>query len=113
LKNYGFCTGYGHLLAAATSCCGCTGCNSELYWSEWHNDPPQCCDPCDCHGHWIGPSAGYCAPYDHAYSPHAPYAAPDEVYAQGNAPARQDVARPNPPARSRVAQRGGALYKPY
>lgn len=35
---------------------GCTGCDSELYWSEWFNDPPACCDPCDDHGYWTGPS---------------------------------------------------------
>jgi hypothetical protein len=40
-----------------------------VYWSEWHNDPPRCCDPCDHCGNWIGPSAGsYRAPYAHAYS---------------------------------------------
>ncbi len=33
---------------------GCTGCDGELYWSEWFNDPPACCDPCDEHGNWIG-----------------------------------------------------------
>jgi hypothetical protein len=36
-------------------CGGCSGCDSELYWSEWYNDPPRCCDPCDCHGNWTGP----------------------------------------------------------
>lgn len=52
------------------SCGGCTGCSSECYWSEWHNDPPRCCDPCDRCGNWIGPSAGYQAPYNHPYSPY-------------------------------------------
>lgn len=60
------------------TCCGDTccepgsigGCDCELYWSEWHNDPPRCCDPCDKCGNWVGPAAGaYKAPYDHAYSP--------------------------------------------
>jgi hypothetical protein len=50
-------------------CCDCGGCSSELYWSEWHNDPPQCCDPCDRCGNWIGPGVGYRAPYAHPYSP--------------------------------------------
>lgn len=45
----------------------CGGCDGELYWSEWHNDPPRCCDPCDKCGNWIGPAAGYRAPYDHPY----------------------------------------------
>jgi len=47
---------------------GCTGCRGEFYWSEWHNDPPRCHDPCDRCGNWIGPSAGYRAPYAHPYS---------------------------------------------
>ena len=31
---------------------GCNGCSSEVYWSEWHNDPPACNDPCDRCGSW-------------------------------------------------------------
>jgi len=27
--------------------CGAGGCGSEVYWSEWHNDPPCDCDHCD------------------------------------------------------------------
>jgi hypothetical protein len=38
--------------------CGCDGCGGNLYWSEWHNDPPRCQDPCNCHGDWIGPGYG-------------------------------------------------------
>jgi hypothetical protein len=41
-------------LCGGSSC----GCNSEVYWSEWHNDPPRCCDPCNRCGQWTGPSAG-------------------------------------------------------
>lgn len=37
---------------------GSCGCSGEVYWSEWHNDPPRCCDPCNRSGQWIGPSAG-------------------------------------------------------
>lgn len=53
--------------AASTGCCCATkfchkscqaGCG-EVYWSEWHNDPPDCCDPCDCWGEFAG--HGYCA----------------------------------------------------
>jgi hypothetical protein len=46
------------------NCLGCTGCG-ELYWSEWHNDPPSVCEPCDCLGNYTGPGgAGYYrAPY--------------------------------------------------
>jgi len=36
--------------AALTACSGC----GPIYWSEWHNDPPDICDPCDCHGNWTG-----------------------------------------------------------
>ena len=49
---------------------GCSGCGGEPYWSEWHNDPPCCNDPCDRCGNWIGPgAAGYRAPYYHEYAP--------------------------------------------
>ena len=34
--------------------CGSTGCG-ELYWCEWYNSPPQICQPCDCHGNYVGP----------------------------------------------------------
>lgn len=48
------------LLAPLGMCCpcgsGCGGCG-ELYWNEWHSDPPACCDPCDSCGSWVGPSA--------------------------------------------------------
>jgi hypothetical protein len=54
---------------------GCNGCG-ELYWSEWFNDPPACCEPCDCHGNYIGPGeTGYFqARYLHqsAYPEHPP-----------------------------------------
>lgn len=36
-------------------CTSCGGCDSELYWSGWHNDPPCCNDPCDKCGNWVGP----------------------------------------------------------
>jgi hypothetical protein len=71
LKHYGFCRACWEVVDVLSGCCcsGC-GCSEEVYWSEWHNDPPRCCDPCDCHGNWIGPSSGsYRAPYGHAYSP--------------------------------------------
>ena len=42
---------------------GCTGCG-ELYWNEWHNDPPTVCEPCDRCGNFTGGSGGhYRAPY--------------------------------------------------
>ena len=39
-------------------CGGCNGCSGEVYWSEWHNDPPRCHEPCDCCGNFTGPSYG-------------------------------------------------------
>lgn len=55
------------LLSGLMNCfgCGCcAGCDCELYWSEWHNDPPCKCDPCDCYGNYTGPQGGYyAAPY--------------------------------------------------
>jgi hypothetical protein len=32
-----------------------SGCSSDIYWNEWASDPPDCCDPCDDGGRWIGP----------------------------------------------------------
>jgi hypothetical protein len=37
---------------------GSCGCSGETYWSEWHNDPPRCCDPCNRCGQWVGPPSG-------------------------------------------------------
>ncbi len=34
--------------------CG-DGCG-ELYWSDFHSEPPDCCDPCDRLGNWTGGS---------------------------------------------------------
>jgi hypothetical protein len=54
----------GRIIGLLNKCCGCSGCDSELYWSEWHNDPPRCCDPCDRCGNWVGPSYGHDGPYE-------------------------------------------------
>ncbi len=45
-----------HLRTAATCGAGC----DEVYWDEWVSDPPDCVDPCDDCGNWIGhqPCAG-------------------------------------------------------
>ena len=66
-SNCGFGQCCGRIVGFIDKLCGCGGCDSELYWSEWHNDPPRCCDPCDCHGNWIGPGDEYRAPYSHPY----------------------------------------------
>lgn len=36
--------------------CGgaCGGGCGELYWSDFHSQPPDCCDPCDRCGNWTG-----------------------------------------------------------
>ena len=76
LLGNGFCYGFcafrdecRRALRPLRRCFGCGGCDGELYWSPWHNDPPRCCDPCDSCGNWIGPSSGYRAPYDHSFGP--------------------------------------------
>lgn len=47
--------------------CGCSGCSSQTYWSEWHCDPPCNCSPCDCSPPYNNgsPSGGCpsCAPH--------------------------------------------------
>ena len=48
------CPGYtpcGYLKYMLTCGAGC----SEIYWGEWISDPPDCCDPCDNCGNWVGP----------------------------------------------------------
>jgi hypothetical protein len=104
-----------------------------VYWSEWHNDPPRCCDPCDCYGNWTGPGNGpYRAPYAHAYAPHgysggaayvskgnssphyanrnANHASYAKANGKSNAPRSHHVARPTQPTRSKtpVAHNRGA-----
>jgi hypothetical protein len=65
--------------------CGCHGCG-ELYWSEWHNDPPALCEPCDCLGNYTGCGAAGCY--------RAPYRRPDELVSAGrqSAPPALEVA---------------------
>ncbi|MDA7978811.1 MAG: hypothetical protein MPJ50_08580 [Pirellulales bacterium] len=41
--------GWGDYGSAHAGCSGCGGC----YYGEWHMDTG--CDPCDCHGNWVGP----------------------------------------------------------
>jgi hypothetical protein len=72
------------LLASSgcTRCCRgwhdgnyCAPSCGECYWSEWFNDPPACCDPCDCYGNYAGhrrrpvTHAGYHAPEPTLASP--------------------------------------------
>jgi hypothetical protein len=91
--RYGTCCG--RVVGLVDRFCGCTGCDGELYWSEWHNDPPRCCDPCDCHGNWIGTGhGGYRAPYDHPYYAGNNVHAPAQVAAPERAPAGGITRRP-------------------
>lgn len=120
LKHVGFCGPYYGVVKLVSSCCcsGC-GCDEEVYWSEWHNDPPRCNDPCDCYGNWIGPSAGgYRAPYAHAYSPDS-YAGHSYTatgvspakFAKSNQSRPQNVARQSQPGRAKThtaSNRGAA-----
>jgi hypothetical protein len=68
LKHCGFCSGCGHILSMLCCCSPCAGCSGETYWNEWHNDPPRCQDPCNCHGDWIGPGCcPSCGPCNGGY----------------------------------------------
>jgi hypothetical protein len=111
LKHCGFCSGCGYLLSTLCSCCPCGGCCGETYWSEWHNDPPRCQDPCNCHGDWIGPSCPSCGPgccpsCGPGCGPcDGPYSYIDGAYA-GPAPGnRQTVKRNGQQNQPNVAQR--------
>lgn len=35
-------------------CWGCDGGCGEMYWGDFHGDPPDLCDPCDRCGNWTG-----------------------------------------------------------
>ena len=41
-------------ICAKAYCCDQCG---ERYWSEWFNDPPECCDPCNDCGAYTGDRA--------------------------------------------------------
>jgi hypothetical protein len=47
--------------------CGCGyGCEAgcgDVYCGDWISSPPDYCDPCDCHGNWIGPGCSSCGSY--------------------------------------------------
>ena len=59
-------------VAAYEPDCGCgvetcsSGCG-EVYWGEWTNHPPDCCDPCDNCGNWTGDAC--CDPCCTPWSP--------------------------------------------
>ncbi len=39
---------------------GCWGGCGERYWGDWYGDPPECSDPCDCHGNFTGGGCSSC-----------------------------------------------------
>lgn len=43
--------------------CWCGPSCGEAYWGEFHNDPPDCWDPCDQSGNWTG--RGGCSSCNH------------------------------------------------
>ena len=48
----------GGLLPLLTTKLACgSGCGS-MYWNEWISDPPECSDPCDNCGCWVGRNCG-------------------------------------------------------
>jgi hypothetical protein len=111
LKHCGFCSGCGYVVSAL--CCGNSscGCNGEVYWNEWHNDPPRCQDPCNCNGNWIGPSS---APYGCGPNGCGPYGGyfggPYGANSSTNQPAVAQNSRPNQSRQMRTAAR--AAYRP-
>ena len=83
----------------------CNGCG-ELYWSEFHNDPPDTCDPCDCHGNWTGRAGPV---YQQPYAPFEEGTTTKPVQARGGQPSiRGGVAPANCSRENRSA---GVLLK--
>lgn len=93
-------------------CGGCSGCSGEVYWNEWHNDPPSCCDPCDRCGNWTGPGyGGYRAPYDQGY--HVGSALGGSHFAGGSVTGGTGfVAQAKAPTAPTVANLAQAVRKP-
>jgi hypothetical protein len=61
-------------------CCGCENGCGEKYWGDWCSDPPDCWDPCDCHGNFVGGCSG-----PPAYAP-GPYGGPVDGWVEGGLP---------------------------
>jgi hypothetical protein len=60
--------------------CGDQGCG-EPYHGAWHDDPSDCCEPCDHHGNWTGPHYSRRMPPAPIYS--------EQVQADGEVVAKQ------------------------
>jgi hypothetical protein len=128
MKKCGFCSGCGSFINALCNCGGggCGGCSGEVYWSEWHNDPPYCHDPCNNHGDWIGPhcgpgggwesSGGYNGPYGYQGGYMGAQSRPTNngaAYAQQNAASRTQAANNScPPHPTNYASAANANQSP-
>jgi hypothetical protein len=100
-------------LKGAMHCpCRCgSGCG-ECYCGDWHSDPPDCCDPCDCHGNWTGHGCAHCNQgpgYPHGPLP--PPAASPELIPGDAEPMPPTTGRPTPaPPRAPQSTRNGYVY---
>ena len=71
-RNRPILRGLGHLFGCGSGC-------GEVYYDEWCNDPPACCDPCDSCGNfaggggcgcgWWNPLAGLANLWGYRYAP--------------------------------------------
>jgi len=48
---------FGRLLGMSVPC---GGCDKEVYYGDWISDPPDCHDPCNCHGQYTGARGATC-----------------------------------------------------
>lgn len=104
--------------------CAHGGCG-EMYWGDFHGDPPDVCDPCDQFGNYAG---GCCGCGGDVYPPRPGFGGGctdcdegvggypmegDEVYYEGQtgspAPAAAPPAKQAVPARSRPSPSGGMV----
>ncbi|HLA84880.1 MAG TPA: hypothetical protein VJL29_08800 [Thermoguttaceae bacterium] len=74
---------------------GCynNGCG-EMYWGDFHGDPPDCCDPCDCMGNYTGCTSGGCGC---SGEPTTSYGTPGNV---GPSPQDEDPSRAAQPTKA-------------
>lgn len=89
---------------------GFAGCG-QRYWSPWVDDPPDCCDPCDHHGQWIGQQrgVGYSSMYPNLFPGPIQSEAPMGVEPESASDARMTpgpMPGPRQPARPGCSQCG-------
>jgi len=80
----------------------CNGCG-EMYWSDFHSEPPDCWDPCDACGNWTGPGAT--GQMDYTTGPY-----PSDGYAANQRPGAAN--RRLPAAQKAYAQNGSSSQAP-